>query len=165
MNTTWETVAESLREEVQEYGGLLRLFEEQQDCVFHREPGRLLELIESIKDATEQAEDARRRRENCVSSFASGLGRAADSTLRSLLPYIDDQARPLLEALIDEVNRLIHRVRRITRQNHLLLSRTLELQQGLLRQFYPGAFTSTYSARGRLSLAAPGPLAAYRAAG
>jgi flagellar biosynthesis/type III secretory pathway chaperone len=165
MNTTWETVAESLRDEVQGYGGLLRLFEEQQECVFHRNPGRLLQLIEIIKDATEQAEDARQRRESCVSSFASGLGRAADSTLRSLLPYIDDHARPLLEALIDEVNRLIHRVRRITRQNHLLLSRTVELQQGLLRQFCPGAFTSTYSARGRLSMTSPGSLAAYRAAG
>jgi flagellar biosynthesis/type III secretory pathway chaperone len=165
MNITWETIAECLREEVQEYGGLLRLFEQQQECVFNREPDRLLLLIETIKNATGQAEDVRRRREKCVSAFASGLGRATDSTLRSLLPSIDDHARPLLEALIDEVNRLIHRVRRITRQNHLLLSRTVELQQGLLRQFYPGAFTATYSARGRVSMAAPGPLAAYRAAG
>ncbi len=165
MNITWEMVAASLREEVEEYGGLLRLFEEQQECVFNRDPERLLQLIEVIKNATDRAEDVRRRRESCVRSFASAVGRAADSTLRSLLPFIDDQARPLLQALIDEVNRLIHRVRRITRQNHLLLSRTVELQQGLLRQFYPGAFTSTYSARGRLSMAAPGPLAAYRAAG
>jgi flagellar biosynthesis/type III secretory pathway chaperone len=165
MNITWEIVADRLRDEVQEYGGLLRLFEEQQECVFNRDPERLLQLIETIKGATERAEDARRQRENCVRSFAAGLGRAADATLRSLLPCIDDHARPLVEALIDEVNRLIHRVRRITRQNHLLLSRTLELQQGLLRQFYPGAFTSTYSSHGRVSVAAGGPLAAYRATG
>ena len=165
MNITWEMVADSLREEVEEYGGLLRLFEEQQECVFNRDPERLLQLIDVIKRATERAEDVRHRRESCVRSFASDLGRAADSTLRSLLPCIDDPARPLLQALIDEVNRLIHRVRRITRQNHLLLSRTLELQQGLLRQFYPGAFTSTYSSHGRVSVAAGGPLAAYRATG
>ena len=165
MNITWETVAECLRDEVEAYGGMLGLFEEQQECVFSRDAERLLQLIEMLKDATEKAEEVRRRRESCVSSFASTLGRAADSTLRSLLPDVDGHARPLLEALIDEVNRLIHRVRRITRQNHLLLSRTVELQQGLLRQFYPGAFTSTYSAHGRVSVAAPGPLAAYRAAG
>ena len=165
MNITWEMIAEFLRDEVQEYGGLLHLFEEQQECVFNRDPERLLQLIELIKDATDRAEDVRHRREDCIRSFASSLGRAADATLRSLLPSIDDHARPLHEALIDEVNRLIHRVRRITRQNHLLLSRTVELQQGLLRQFYPGAFTSTYSSLGRVSVSAPGPLAAYRVAG
>lgn len=165
MNITWEHIVECLRNEVQEYGDMLRLFEEQQECVFNRDPGRLLQLIETTKDATQRAEDARRQREQCVSAFASGMGRAADATLRSLLPVIDDEARPLLQALIEEVNLLIHRVRRITRQNHLLLSRTVQLHQGLLRQFYPGAFTSTYSARGRVSVAAASPLPAYRATG
>jgi hypothetical protein len=56
-------------------------------------------------------------------------------------------------------------VRRITRQNHLLLSRTVQLHQGLLRQFYPGAFTPTYSALGRVSMAPAAPVAAYHAAG
>jgi len=165
MNITWELVAQCLREEVQEYGGLLRLFEEQQECVFNRDPDRLLQLIETIREATAQAEEVRHRREKCVTSFATGLGRAADATLRSLLPAIDDEARPLLQALVDEVNRLIHRVRHITRQNHQLLSRTVELQQGILRQFYPGAFTPTYSAYGRLSVTPAATLPAYRAAG
>jgi flagellar biosynthesis/type III secretory pathway chaperone len=165
INITWEQVADCLRDEVQEYGDMLRLFEEQQECVFNRDPGRLLQLIEVTKDASQRAEDARRRREQCVSTFAAGMGHTAESTLRSLLPSIDDEARPLLQALIDEVNRLIHRVRRVTRQNHLLLSRTVQLHQGLLRQFYPGAFTSTYSALGRLSMAPAAPLPAYRATG
>jgi hypothetical protein len=162
MNTTWETVAESLRDEVQEYGGLLRLFEEQQECVFNRDTGRLLELIEIINAAIGRAEDIRRRREDCVSSFASSLGCSPDATLRSLLPCIDDPVRPLLEALIDEVNVLIHRLRQIIRQNHLLFSRTFELQQGLLRQSCPGAFTPARSGLRRVSAAAPGPLAAFR---
>ena len=165
MNTTWEQVADCLRDEVQEYGGPLSLFEEQQECVFRRNPSHLLELIETIKEATQRAEDARHRREQCVSAFAAGLGRAADVTLRSLLPSVDGEARPLLQALIDEVNRLIHRVRRITRQNHLLLSRTVQLHQGLLRQFYPGAFTPTYSACGRVSLAPAASVPAYHVAG
>jgi flagellar biosynthesis/type III secretory pathway chaperone len=165
MNITWEHIADCLRNEVQEYGDMLRLFEEQQECVFNRDPARLLQLIETTKDATQRAEEARRLREECVSSFASGMGRASDASLRTLLPIIDDEARPLLQALIEEVNRLIHRVRRITRQNHLLLSRTVQLHQGLLRQFYPGAFTSTYSARGRVSVAPAASLPAYRAAG
>ena len=165
MKITWELLAECLRDEVQEYGGLLRLFEEQQDCVFRRDAERLLQLIETIKDATQTAEAARRHREECVSAFAVDCGREAAVTLRSLLPCVDNQVRPLIEALIDEVNRLIHRVRRLARQNHLLLARTVELQQGLLRQFYPGAFTPTYSAHGRVAMAAAGSLPAYHAAG
>lgn len=165
MKITWEQLAECLRDEVQGYGALLRLFEEQQDCVFRREPERLLPLIEAIKSATEAAAAARRQREESVSAFAVDCGRDPGAALRSLLPCVDDHARPLLQALIDEVNRLIHRVRRIARQNHLLLARTVELHQGLLRQFCPGAFTPTYSAHGRVAMAGAGPLPAYHAAG
>jgi hypothetical protein len=165
MKITWEMLAQCLRDEVQEYGGLLRLFEEQQDCVFRRDADQLLQLIELIRTATESAGAARGRREECASAYAVECGRGADSTLRALLPCVDGQAQPLIEALIDEVNRLIHRVRKLARQNHLLLARTVELQQGLLRQFYPGAFTPTYSAHGRVALAAGAPVAAYQAAG
>jgi len=99
------------------------------------------------------------------SIFAMGMAGLSVLGLKAFLSAPYDEARPLLQALIDEVNRLIHRVRRITRQNHLLLSRTVQLHQGLLRQFYPGAFTSTYSAFGRLSMAPAAPLPAFRAAG
>ena len=163
MKTTWNIVAECLRDEVQEYGGLLCLLEEQQECVFNRDTGRLLQLAGVINDATRRAEDIRRRREDCVSSFASSLGCSSDATLRSLLPCIEDPVRPLLEALIDEVNVLIHRLRQIVRQNHLLLCRTFELQQELLRQVYPGAFAPTCSALRSAPVAETGSLAPFRA--
>ncbi|MDD2765210.1 MAG: flagellar export chaperone FlgN [Opitutaceae bacterium] len=166
MTITWEHLAEHLRREVQAYGGLLLLFEEQQACVFRRDAACLLRLIDAIADATRAAERARREREQCVSAFAVARGRNAEASLRSLLPCIEGEARPLLEALIAEVNHLIRRVRRVARQDHLLLSRLVELQQDLLRQFYPGAFTQTYSAQGRVALAtAAAPPPARQTAG
>jgi len=165
MNITWELLAERLRNEVQDYGALLHLFEEQQTCVFERDAERLLQLVEAIKDATETAEATRHEREQCVSAFAIECSQAPNATLRALLPHLEPQVRPLIEALIAEVNRLIHRVRHIARQNHLLLSRTIELQQGVIRQICPGAFTETYSARGRVAMVGNAPAAAYNAAG
>ncbi len=165
MNATWETLADCLRDEVQEYGGLLNLFEEQQACIFRRDADRLLQLVDALDLAARSAERARRKRETCAGAFAAGCGRSAGATLRSLLPLCEEAARPLLEALINEVNVLIHRLRRIAHQNHLLLAHTVDLQQSLLREFYPGVFTQTYSAGGRPSLSAAAALPSYQAAG
>ena len=87
-----------------------------------------------------------------MAEFALANGQPARATLRSLLPFIAEEARPLIEALIAEVNVLIHRVRRLTRQNHTLLARTVESQQELMRTLRPDAFVHTYSAAGRKSL-------------
>ncbi len=165
MNATWESLADCLRNEVQEYGGLLNLFEEQQACIFRRDAGRLLQLVDAIDCAARGAEAVRRQREECASAFATGCGRSAGATLRSLLPLCEDTARPLLEALINEVNVLIHRLRRTAHQNHLLLAHAVDLQQSLLREFYPGVFTQTYSSGGRSAITAAAPLPSYQAAG
>jgi flagellar biosynthesis/type III secretory pathway chaperone len=66
--------------------------------------------------------------------------------------------------LINEINHLLHRVRRTSRHNHTLLSRTLELHSETLRQLRPDAFSNTYAPDGRVSVsAARAP--ALRAAG
>ncbi len=165
MNVTWESLADSLRQEVQEYGGLLRLFEEQQTCIFRRDADRLLQLVEAIDRAAAEAETARRKREDCARHFAVGCGRDATATLRSLLPLVEEAVRPLLEALISEVNVLIHRLRRMAHQNHLLLAHAVDLQQSMLREFYPGVFTQTYSSGGRVAIGVAAPIPSYQAAG
>jgi len=72
--------------------------------------------------------------------------------LRALLPLLDADARPLLEALIDEVNLLLHRVRRTSRQNHTLLTRAVEIHQEVLQQLRPTSFLKTYSPAGTVSV-------------
>jgi flagellar biosynthesis/type III secretory pathway chaperone len=162
---TWQLIAESLRQELAEYGALLRLFEQQQESLFKRDPDTVLRLGGEIEDQAHILQDCRRRREQSVASFATGRGLAASSTVRSLLPHVENAARPLLEALVNEVNHLLHRVRRTSRQNHTLLTRTLELHQETLRQLRPDAFTKTYSPTGRVSLATTSAAPALRAAG
>lgn len=165
MSTPWEFIAERLRDELADYGGLLRLFEEQQLALFNRDADTVLRLATDIETHTRTLADSRGRREEAVAAFASEHGKSANTSLRSMLPLITADARPLIEALISEVNLLLHRVRRTSRHNHTLLSRAVEVHQETLQQLRPNAFTKTYSPAGRVSVSAAHAAATLRAAG
>jgi flagellar biosynthesis/type III secretory pathway chaperone len=153
MNNHWEIIAESLRAELADYGALMNLFDQQQRSLFARDADSVLSLGLAIENQTRTLSDRRAHREQTVASFALRQGRPANSTLRSLLPLIEADARPLVEALMDEVNRLIHGLRRTSRHNHTLLARAVALHQETLQQLRPNAFTKTYSPAGRVSVA------------
>ncbi len=165
MSAAWEAIAECLRSEISEYGCLLHLMEEQQRCIFGRDPRAVLKSNALIRAQVDVLEDCRRRREEKAAAFAAGHGRPATATLRSLLPFVVPEGRPLVEALIGEVNRLIHRVRRTMRLNQRLLAGTVECYQELLRRLWPAAFTTTYAADGRVSIASPRTVPTMQAAG
>jgi flagellar biosynthesis/type III secretory pathway chaperone len=165
MNTHWEFIAECLRAELADYGGLLALFEAQQRSLFDRDATTVLHLANEIENQARAVAGSRSRREQAVAAFATAQGRPATTTLRAMLLLIDADARPLLEALINEVNTLLHRVRRTSRHNHTLLSRTLEIHQETLQQLRPNAFTKTYSPGGRVALVSAQRAATLQAAG
>lgn len=153
MKSNWETIADCLRLELADCGGLLHLFEQQQRALFNRDAAVVLGEVAAIGEQVRTLANRRVRREETVAAFAVAHGRSATSTLRSLLPLVEADARPLLEALVGEVNRLIYRVRQASRQNHLLLARTVEINQETLQLLRPEAFSKTYSPAGRVSLA------------
>jgi flagellar biosynthesis/type III secretory pathway chaperone len=162
---TWQKIAECLRAELADYGSLLALFEDQQKFIFAHEAQEVLRLSAAIEQQARVVHDCRRFREGVVAAFATAHARPATTTLRSLLPLVDAEARPLLAALIGEVNHLLHRVRRVSRHNHTLLARTVELHQETLRAVRPDAFTQTYSPNGRVTLGTAPIPAALLAAG
>jgi flagellar biosynthesis/type III secretory pathway chaperone len=96
---------------------------------------------------------SRDQREQAVRQFAEANGMPPDSTLRSLLPLIDRDAHALFEALIGEINLLLHRVRRTHRQNHTLLNHTVAMHRETLQMLRPNFFTRTYSPKGHVSVA------------
>lgn len=155
MNTSWQVIAEYLRDELADYGELLRLFEAQQRSLFNRETDEVLRYANEIEAQAQRLTDCRGKREQVVADFAQNHGRPANTSLRAMLPLIEADARPLLEALINEVNALLHRVRRTSRHNHTLLARTVELHQETLQLLRPTSFVKTYSPGGRVSVATP----------
>lgn len=166
MNEPWIIIADALRTEIAGFGGLLNLFEQQQKRLFARDTDAVLQLSTDIEAQTRQMQLDRQLRERIVAEFALTQGQPATATLRSLLPFLPADARPLLEALIADVNRLIHRVRQLTRQNHQLLARTVESHRELMSTLRPDTFQQTYSPAGRKTLtSSAGPAGALRATG
>lgn len=165
MSQPWEYIADCLRAELADYGGLLQLFESQQRSLFSRDPEAVLRCAGEIETQARAVADSRTRREQAVAGFAATHGQPATASLRSLLPHIAAEARPLFEALISEVNLLLHRVRRTSRHNHTLLSRAVELHQETLQHLRPQSFVKTYSPAGRLAVAAAPLPGTLRAAG
>jgi hypothetical protein len=154
MKPNWKDIADHLRQELADYGGLLHLYDKQQLNLFGRKPDAVLQLSTEIQCQVVRVADSRERREKAVSDFALSHGKAANSKLRDLLLVIEADARPLLEALIGEINLLLFRVRRTHRQNHLLLSKAVAVHRETLQMLRPSAFTKTYSPTGIVSVSA-----------
>jgi hypothetical protein len=133
MSARWEQIADCLREEIAEYGGLLHLFEVQQLALSNRDGGSVLRHGNAINALARKLTDCRTRRDKVVEAFATRHGSPPSSSLRSLLPLIKPDARPLLEALVDETSHLLRRVRRASRRNHALLAGAATLQQETLQ--------------------------------
>jgi hypothetical protein len=126
MSKPWENIAQCLRAELADYGGLLNLFEEQQRKFCGRDLELVLRFATRIEAQASLVAQSRARRQQAVAAFAADNGRPAAVSLRAMLPLIEEDARPLLKALSTEVNLLLHRVRRESRQNHTLLANAVE---------------------------------------
>jgi flagellar biosynthesis/type III secretory pathway chaperone len=151
VSTSWEFITECLRNELQEYGALLGLFEDQQANLLRRDADAVLALANSLEEQVRRAHDVREHREQTVSRFASSIGEPEDSTLRQLIHHFPAEVHPLINALIDEINHLIHRVRRGARQNQVMLARTVEAHEEALRLLRPDSFNKTYSPSGAVA--------------
>jgi hypothetical protein len=153
MNHDWSDIADCLRGEIAEYGRLLNLIEDQQKLIYGRNPDALVRLNPSLEAQVEVLHECRARREKATRVLAKAPAEAEVPPLRSLLPLVKAEVRPLLSALIIEVNHLVRRVRRAMAVNLRLLSYTVEYQQEFMRRLWPAAFTKTYAADGRVSVA------------
>jgi flagellar biosynthesis/type III secretory pathway chaperone len=153
-----------LRAELSGYGGLLALFDQQQSQLWGRDIQAVAETSATIQELADETNRCRQEREAWVSCFATAHAQASDSSLRRLIPFFPEEQRPLLTALIDEINHLLHRVRRRARQNHSILARAVELHRDVLANLHPAARPRTYVPSGRVGHVA-GPAATLQATG
>lgn len=154
--TGWEALVEALREEMQEYGALLNLFDEQQTAILQRLPDVVLTVDGSIHAQLRETRSRRSRREGLVRDTASAMGHAPESSLKTLIECFPENVRPLLKALIEEVNRLITKVKRRAGQNQMLLARSIEVSQEILRRLNPENLTQRYTQNGKLKIGIAG---------
>jgi len=140
-----DNLVDSLREELKEYGEMLALLDQQQEMVMRRQTQDLLQCVQSINTQMENITAARREREQRQRDMARMFGMAEGTSFSMLVPRLPGEYRPLVQALVNENNELLKRIQRRARQNHLLLSRIVELMQRLFDPFFPNTQPTTYN--------------------
>ncbi len=153
---------ESLREEMTQYGELLALMQEQQELIINRQPQELLANLNEVNGQMEKIAVARQAREQARLSLATQLGGTQETTFTEMTSQLPEEYRPLLGALVEEINALLQNVHKWLRQNHLLLKRSLDLMQDILQNVFPAqASPKTYGRKGAVSPVNPPPSTLY----
>jgi hypothetical protein len=164
MNELLQNLIEALREELKEYGEMLALLEQQQEMVTHRHTQDLLQCAATINVQAEAIAAARREREQRQREVAREMRLAADASFTDVVPKLPSQFQGLVKALVQENNQLLARIQQRARQNHLLLTRIVELMQRFIGSLFPGNPT-TYDAAGQLLASALPQRTVYDAIG
>jgi len=150
MNEELTLLIAALREELAQYGEMLALLDREQELVVTRGSAELLRTVEAIQLQGEVIRSARQRREESQRNVAELAGLPADTAFEILKTKLPEHQGILIQALVDENNELLVRVRQRARQNHILLNRSLELMQRFIGTLVPTTHTTTYSGSGQL---------------
>jgi small-conductance mechanosensitive channel len=160
-----EPLITALREELQQYGEMLALLDQQQDLVARRAPAELLDSVGQIQNQAQAIQEARRERQQRQSHLAVSLGLLPEAAFPELVGLLPETYRPLVKALVHENNQLLVKVHQRSRQNHLLLARSVELMRQLIDSLIPADHGPAYDDHGA-GLGRPGPaLPLYNALG
>jgi len=143
-----QNLIHALRDELQQYGEMLALLDQHQELVMRRATDELLPSVEDIQAQGAVIQEVRRRRAECQRLVSHELHLADGATFADLVPLLPEDYRPLLGALVQENNELLTRVQQRSRQNHLLLARTLEMMQRFMSTLFPGSASPVYNEMG-----------------
>jgi flagellar biosynthesis/type III secretory pathway chaperone len=165
MTERLQNLIDALRDELKEYGEMLALLDRQQLSVIARHADEVFQSVGFIRRQAETISGARARREELLRATAQDHAQPADAGFTILIPLFPAAYRPLVKALVDENNELLVRVQQRARQNHLLLSRSLELMQGLLDSLLPSRETRVYNGRGSMQVHETVPRSFYQGVG
>lgn len=146
-----DILVDSLRHELQQYGEALALLEEQQELIVQRAAGGVMNSVAAVQTQAHQLLVAREQRASLQKELAHELRLAEDATLADLILRLPPQYQPLVQSLLEENNQLLFKVRQRAKQNHVLLNRSLELMQSLIRSLLPAGAGVVYTAGGDLA--------------
>jgi hypothetical protein len=121
----WDELVNSLREELQEKGGLLRLVNQQTEILYRRDVLEANRIGDQIGQQLRLTAGCTQHREMILRDTAAQVGLGEDAKAEAILKCFPEYVQPLLEALITEVHRLSHRLEERLKQNQSLKDRFL----------------------------------------
>lgn len=150
MNEPLNNLIEALREELKQYGEMLALLDQEQELVMQRQTPGIQPCVAAINAQADTLHAVRHEREQRRRHLARLLQLAEESSFNEMIVLLPPEYRPLVSALVQENRELLVRVQQRARQNHLLLSRMVELMQKLIASILPGTGPATYGEGGVL---------------
>lgn len=160
-----EKLIQALREELAHYGEMLALLDRQQETTISRMTDEMYAATAAIQGQSRVIQESRARREGVQRELARELAVVETSTFVELVPLLPAEYRPLVESLVGENNDLLRQVQHRARQNHLLLSRSVELMQQFINTLVPARSAPSYTDRGARTAPAVAPPPLYEAVG
>lgn len=148
MNEELDLLVSALREELAQYGEMLALLDQEQEQVVARGNQELLNTVASINQQSEVIRGARDHRGEIQQTVASRFQLAEEATFEDLRTALPENYCILITELVNENNELLIRVQSRARQNHVLLTRSLELMQKLIGTLFPSGRSTTYGGNG-----------------
>ncbi len=163
MNDALNQLIAALREELTQYGEMLALMQEQQELIINRAANELLLNLHEVDGQKDKILACREQREAARRELVQALGGTEETTFKQMTELLPEEYRPLLEALVEEINQMLQRIQQWLRQNHLLLKRSLDLMQKIMHTMFPTSSTAaqTYGRGGTVSPIAPPPSTLY----
>ena len=163
MNEELKSLITALREELTQYGEVLALMQEQQQFIINRSANELLLNLNVVNEQMEKVSVARNHREACRRALVATLGATEETTFRQMTEMLSPEVQPLLNALVEEINQLLQHIQKWLRQNHLLLKRSLDLMDHIMRSMFPSSSgtAGTYGRGGQVSPVTPPPSTLY----
>lgn len=119
--------------ELQEYGETLALLDGQQQQIVFQSPAGVWTSVAEINAQMARLADVRGRRETTQGEIARLFNLNEQSTIKTLLPLMPQKFHSAMEALVGENNELLGRIQRRTQQNQTLLSKSLQMIQGVMK--------------------------------
>jgi len=155
----------TLREELQQYGEMLARLDEQQQLVIRRAAQAALQSVPLIQSQSSVLTQARETRFNAMKELCTQLNLPDSATFKELVPQLPSDYRPLVEALVQENNELLQRIHQRARQNHILLTRTVESMQHVINSLGIHRPTPVYNDAGNVFVPNSTRPAIYEAVG
>lgn len=160
-----DQLVQALRQELEEYGEMLARLDDQQELVMRRDAAAVLQVVPAVQEQTGVLTSTREMRSAAMKKVCAALNLAVDTAFEHLLPKLPENYGLLIGALVQENNALLQRVHQRARQNHLLLTRTVESMQRVLNSLGNHLPTTVYTGSGSMFTPAPLTPALYEAVG
>jgi hypothetical protein len=120
-----DQLVDSLRNELQEKGGLIRLLNQQTELLYQRDPRGNERVEEQIRGQLRLVSRCTQSRELILRETATRLNLRDEADAAEIVQGFPEYVQPLLEALFAEVERLSGRMQERLRQNQELKVRFL----------------------------------------